>query len=237
LSLRSSLLLLSCAAPAAWAAHPLITEDTGTQGRGNWQLELNVERAREGNEQATLWQTTVSYGFAEAADLQVTLPYVAGALANGKGDLAIDVKWRFWERDALSLGMKPGATLPTGDDGRGLGAGRATLGALLFASYERDAWSVHAQGGYRYNQNTLGERRDLTQYSASLWLKPLEALRLVGELGLASARTPQTNAQQRFWTLGAIWSPRKDLDLDLGWRRGEGDLADRSFGAGVTLRW
>lgn len=29
------------------AAHPLITEDTGTQGRGNFQLELTTEHALE----------------------------------------------------------------------------------------------------------------------------------------------------------------------------------------------
>ena len=238
MSLRSSFLALSwLAAPAAWAAHPLITEDTGTQGRGNWQLEFNAERVRAGNDQATVWQATLAYGLVDSVDLQVGIPYVGGAAANGKGDVAVDVKWRFWEREALSFGMMPGITLPTGDDGRGLGAGRATVGALLFASYEQDAWSAHAQAGYRYNENTLGERRDLTQYSASLWLKPLAALSLVGEVGLASARTPQTNAQQRFWTLGAIWSPRKDLDLDVGWRRGEGDLGDRAFGAGLTFRW
>jgi len=32
--------LLLIAYPS-WAAHPLITDDTGTQGKGKFQLELN----------------------------------------------------------------------------------------------------------------------------------------------------------------------------------------------------
>ena len=31
----------------AQAAHPLITEDTGTQGRGKFQLELTAESGRD----------------------------------------------------------------------------------------------------------------------------------------------------------------------------------------------
>ena len=33
--------LLLIAACPSWAAHPLITDDTGTQGKGKYQLELN----------------------------------------------------------------------------------------------------------------------------------------------------------------------------------------------------
>ena len=31
---------------AAQAAHPLVTDDTGTQGDGNWQLEVNTDHTR-----------------------------------------------------------------------------------------------------------------------------------------------------------------------------------------------
>jgi hypothetical protein len=34
----SAILLI---ASPSWAAHPLITDDTGTQGKGKFQLELN----------------------------------------------------------------------------------------------------------------------------------------------------------------------------------------------------
>ena len=34
-------------AQVAHGAHPLLTEDTGTQGKGNFQLELTGERGRD----------------------------------------------------------------------------------------------------------------------------------------------------------------------------------------------
>jgi len=37
-----ALSLLLCASPL-YAAHPLVSDDTGTKGQGNWQLELNSE--------------------------------------------------------------------------------------------------------------------------------------------------------------------------------------------------
>jgi len=40
------LALLLFAGPS-WAAHPLITDDTGTQGKGNFQLEFNGQYDRD----------------------------------------------------------------------------------------------------------------------------------------------------------------------------------------------
>ena len=41
------LFLVGLASFAARAVHPLITEDTGTQGQGGWQLEVNAEKTRD----------------------------------------------------------------------------------------------------------------------------------------------------------------------------------------------
>ena len=37
--------------------------------------------------------------------------------------------------------------------------------------------------------------------------------------------------------IGAIWSPIKDLDVDLGYRRGNDAAIDCAIMAGITLRW
>ncbi|WP_313082819.1 hypothetical protein [Pulveribacter sp.] len=59
-SLRAPLLgaALLAAAAAAQAAHPLITDDTGTQGAGRWQFELNTDhtRARDRYAGTTAWE-------------------------------------------------------------------------------------------------------------------------------------------------------------------------------------
>ena len=83
--MRHWLRVLSCALlcgshAAARAAHPLLTEDTGTQGKGNSQLELTLDAFRDrlagvdirGAQAAALY----SYGVADPVDFQVGLPYL-----------------------------------------------------------------------------------------------------------------------------------------------------------------
>jgi len=59
-------------------AHPLITEDAGTQGRGNWQLELTAEFGREeetGTEDDTGdFAVVLDYGLRDNLDLMLTHP-------------------------------------------------------------------------------------------------------------------------------------------------------------------
>lgn len=90
------------------AAHPLITEDTGTQGRGKFQLELTTEHIgtrRHGNSQApvVLTTTTMSLGLHDTLDAIFTIPHLrfgqstpGGAPGNhGLADTGLDLKWRF----------------------------------------------------------------------------------------------------------------------------------------------
>ena len=67
----------------SYAAHPLITDDTGTQGKGKFQLEVNGEYNydKETEEGATTKETggqtatTLSYGIVDSADLVLGIPY------------------------------------------------------------------------------------------------------------------------------------------------------------------
>ena len=127
---RRSLVVAACliAAPA-YGAHPLITEDTGTQGTGKQQLEVNVNRFDFSESRwQTQWGATWSIGVSDSADLQVGMPYFA---ALGKGDLSVDLKWRYWQSGDFSLGTKPGFTLPTGDETERIGAGELRRGFEL----------------------------------------------------------------------------------------------------------
>ena len=222
-------------ASPARAAHPLISEDTGTQGSGGWQLEVNGERTRNDGVRATQMAAVLSYGMLDNADLQLGLPYVRH---QGRLDLALDLKWRFYESGAFSLGLMPGITLPSGDEARGLGAGRATWGSLLLLSYEPGSIGFHGNLGYRKNRNTLGQHESLGHVSAAIQFKPAPNLKPVLDLSRDPNPDPASRAAIRQGVLGVIWSPSKTVDLDLGVRRGNGAApADRALLAGVTLRW
>lgn len=240
--LRVVAILCAACAASAQAAHPLVTEDTGTQGAGRWQLEVNAEWARErsGMEpfRAFLPAATLAYGFAETADLQVTLPWLrersGGETRRGALDTAIEVKWRFLESGPLSLALMPGITLPSGRDEPGFGAGRARWGSLLILSWEAERWAFHSHAGYLRNRNDHGERESLRHLSASVWLKPAEALKLVLDRSYDTNPDRESRGTVRQTIVGVIYSIGEDLDLDVGYRRGE---ADRGWLAGVTARW
>lgn len=177
----------------------------------------------------------LSDGIADTADLQFRMLWIASG-AKGNGDASLDLKWRFYEKDALSLGLKPGLTLPTGDDGEGRGTGRVTWGALFILSYEPGPLALHAHAGYRRNRNKLGERESLRQLAGAATYR-IGNVRLVGELARETNPDP-AGSTARYATLGAIWSVTRDFDLDIGWRSGRGGAAlDDVFLLGATCRW
>jgi len=235
----------------SFAAHPLLTEDTGTQGKGNSQLELTYDAFRDrlagtkvrGAQSAALY----SYGVIDPADLQIGLPYLRldedepggrRRLTSGINDLSIDVKWRFYEHGAFSLALKPGITLPTGDADKFLGAGRVTWGALLVGSYEPGALAFHSHVGYRDFDNTIGAKVSLWHVSAAMTWQVVKPLKLVMDLSRDSNPVPGYYKPLVYVIGGAIWTPVKNLDLDIGYRYGASKPAlDQGLLAGVTLRW
>jgi hypothetical protein len=219
------------------AAHPLITEDTGTQGAGRYQLEVFGEELEERGTRRDIQVYTgvLSYGIAETADVQVGLPLYRDG-PDGVGDASLDLKWRFFERNAVGLALKPGITVPTGDERDGRGTGKLTYGSLIIVSYAPGAIAVHAHAGFRRNENKLGERESLRQFAAAATYR-VGDVRLLGELTRETNPVPG-GGTVRYSTVGAIWSMTRDVDLDIGWRNGNGSAPiDEALLLGATVRW
>jgi hypothetical protein len=247
---RLAVALLHAAAQSAHALHPLITEDAYTVGEGTAQLELGIEHNRlkgdGADERVNVLRPIFSWGLREDLDLILGLPMaqiredIAGALdhRHGVADASLDLKWRFREQEGVKLALKPGIVLATGDLDRGFGGGRLAAGAALVATFERDGWYWNLHGGYLRNNNKAGNRQDLFHLSASAVYRVREGLQLALDASVDSHDDPL----QRTWPavlLGAlIYSPHKDLDLDLGMKRGLNEQAeDYGVLAGVTFRW
>ena len=225
------------AAVGAHAAHPLITEDTGTQGAGRYQLRVFAEELEERGTRrdVEVYTGVLSYGIAEKADVQVGLPLFRDG-PDGLGDASLDLKWRFFERNAVSLALKPGITLPTGDERDGRGGGKVTYGSLIIVSYAPGAIGLHAHAGFRRNENKLGERESLRQFAAAATYR-VGDVRFVGELTRETNPVPG-GGTVRYSTVGAIWSMTRDVDLDIGWRNGNGSApVDEALLLGATVRW
>lgn len=154
------------------------------------------------------------------------------------GDATLDLKWRFLERSAFNLGLKPGITLPTGDVRKGLGAGRSGWGALLIVSYEPGPLAFHAHAGYKRNRNTVGERESLSHISGALTYKVAGNLMLVADAARDTNADFAGGSAARYLVLGAIWSVTRDFDLDVGLKTGHGGATlDEALLFGATVRW
>jgi len=250
-----ALFFFACAsfavAGAAFGAHPLITDDTGTQGKGKYQVELNsqihwdkatsngIEIRENGGELAAL----LSAGVADTVDVVVGLPWVWSRIrengaavvdGNGPGDMSLEVKWRFFARDGYSLAVKPGVTFPTGDEEKGFGAGRATYGLILIATREWERFFLHVNGGYHRKDFQLyadreANRRDIWHASVAAGAEAMKGLKVVANVGMETNSDKGSNTWPSFILGGVIYSVTENLDVDLGVKLGlnrpESDLA------------
>jgi len=242
-----AILIAIAAASPAQAGPPLITEDTGTQGKGAVQLEVTVEQARESRPGASYdaLETSVvlNYGAAENIDVQFVVPYLrltedgaAGrTVTNGVLDSFVNLKWRFYERDALSFAFIPGLTVPTG--AAGLSSERVNPGARFIASYEPGAFGLHADAGYRYYRNELGLREDLSHVSAAVMYTFHGSLKLVADYSIDTNPDPSSSGAIRYTTVGAIWNFAPGYGIGCGVKQGHGESAiDRSYLCGIGMR-
>lgn len=250
---KNSRLLFIIYAPfplAVQAAHPLITEDTGTQGQGRFQLELTTEQGYKDEDYAAEhereYTTTFSYGARDNLDLIFTLPYQridSNADGNiethsGISDAGLDAKWRFFEKDKLSMALKPGVTFPTGDEVVGLGSGKSAYSLYLITSIAPQPWAFHLHLGYRHNRNIADERESIWHASFGGWREFGKKLKIVGDIGVDTNADKSSNTEPAFLILGVIYSVIRDFDLDAGIKKGlTNPETDYSLLGGITFRF
>ncbi len=234
-----------------FAAHPLITEDTGTQGRGNFQLELTTEHAYEdedGVRETTVRTNAVlSYGLRDNLDVVLTLPHRrittedtdgSKSTVAGRADVGLDLKWRFYEQDNLSFALKPGLTLPTGDETKNLGTGKSTRSLYLVTSYDASPWEYHLHLGHIWNRNTLDQHESQRHLSVAAGRRIGDKLKLVADYGADTPTSKTSSVNTEFFILGAIYNLRKNLDLDFGAKWGlTPPESDFTWLGGVTFRF
>jgi hypothetical protein len=149
----SSLLALwlgACGSLPAVALQPLVTDDTGTQGRDGNQLEVSVERERlrSAEDRTTRYTLPLVYtrGLTDTLDGYIEVSRVriessaAGEDGRGSGNSAVGFKWRFWQDEArkLSLALKPELQLGVSraSERHGLGNGRTGYAATFIVTRE-----------------------------------------------------------------------------------------------------
>lgn len=235
---------LAAAVPASFAAHPLQTEDTGTQGAGNLEIENGLSRTRFASTTQTVYQPQLSLGLATGLDAIVQPAYVwqhaPHDSASGPGDTNVDAKWRFWDGHPLSLAIRGGVTLATNEHGFGLTHGRTSEHALLALTWNRSPTTVHVDVGSTIVPRAAASpaRRVMTGVSAAVMRQMNEHLILTVDASFAQSPNPHKASWPGTVLAGAIWTVRPGLDLDLGWQRTVDDTpVARTWLAGLTYRF
>ncbi|MFH2118991.1 MAG: transporter [Pseudomonadota bacterium] len=243
-------------ASAVYAAHPLITDDAGTVGKGGVQIEINAELAydkeklddsttqkNEGAEAAL----TVTFGLTEDLDFVVAAPYQwlsahendeLTAREKGISDMSLDLKWRFFEKDGWGLALKPGISLPTGNEEKELGGGRTSYRLFFITTRELEPWAFHLNIGYIRNENNGGDRSDLWHASAAAEVGLVKDLKAVANVGIETNPASGSGTHPAFALGGLIYNLSEKISLDAGVKFGlTKPEADVSYLAGITIKF
>ncbi len=234
----------------ALAATPLITDDTGTQGKGKSQVELcgeyNEDREEGVTNKGTELSATFTYGIVDRLDIVVSVSYQflraeddeGMQKANGFSDVAIEAKWRFFEKNGFSFALKPGITLPTGNEDKDLGNGRSTYYLYFITSKEMDPWLFHLNLAYFRNENKSDDRNDLWHASLASTFEVIKGLKLVGDIGVESNPERTYSVLPAYILGGLIYSPTDNFDIGLGVKSGlTKPKANISVRGGITWRF
>jgi hypothetical protein len=232
------LLALACACAPAFAAHPLQTEDTGTQGTGNVEIENGLSWTRADGSTVFVYQPQLSFGATPALDLIVQPSWVRQADARGWGDTNLDVKWRFFAAAPWSFGVRAGAALATGETGLGLPHGTASPHGTLIATYDEAPWTFHANLGLQRNPAATGERRYQQRVSGAVMWAANEHLIWTADASLRADPDPNRRTWPATLLGGVIYSVNPGLDLDVGYQGSAGAKPQaRQWLMGLTYRF
>lgn len=233
------------------AAHPLLTEDTGTQGAGHYQLELThdlgTDREAGAKTRSQSINAVLSAGLTDNLDVIVSLPHEhltewAGATkttTSGYADMEIAAKWRFYEAGALSFALRPGLGLPTGEEDEGLSTGHVTPSLFAISTYASDPWAFHLHVGYTRNLHPgPDEHSHIYHASVAAEYSVSESLRLVADASIERNGAHSGHPGVGSMVIGLVASLTPDLDFDFGYRKGLTEPADdHAWLTGLALRF
>jgi hypothetical protein len=233
---------------SALAYHPLVTDDTGTQGLSGNQLEIGYDYAHSKTAGVTDIGREVPFTYTRG--LTDSLDAFAGiarqtAPGDGWGNVGVGAKWRFYEDDAakFSMAVKPEIVLPISraKEAAGFGNGKASYGLTLIATKETDFGELHfnlaVERSNYADTVTFTDRRNLYRISVAPVWAVAEKWKLALDLGLQTNPDPAEKSRMGYVELGMVYCPSENLDLSLGITRDVMDGPVQSTSASFGLTW
>jgi len=241
---------------SAFAGHPLVTDDTGTQGKGKGQVEVGFSYFYDKDkvDELTTFKAEggdvgvgITIGLLDSLDVVVGLPYawysvkendVRTEREDGISDITFDVKWRFFEKDGWSLAVKPGVSIPTGNEDKGLGVGRAGCRLFLVGTKEFEPFAFHVNAGYIRSENVFEERKDIWHTSVAAEVEVIKELKLMANVGMERNPDPESENHPAFALGGISYNISEKIIIDAGVKYGlTSSETDWTFLAGLTIKF
>lgn len=136
LLVSAPLLLLAQGGP------PLLTDDPGTPGRNNWEINLGYTVDRQpGDNQYETPLLDMNYGWGDRVQLKYEMPYIYNSIGNGPlisgpGDSKFGVKLRFFQNEKLDLNISTYPQLEVNNTSNSVRRGLVYNGPLFLLPIE-----------------------------------------------------------------------------------------------------
>lgn len=223
--------------PPAYAFFPFISDDTGTQGDGGNQIELNYEFVKEHNDELDLdgrvigtgsnstnsLPATYTYGVTDNIDVFIGVARQTNPV-NGWLNTEIGAKWVFAgdQSDGWSAAIKPTILLPVTKNmqTQGLGNAETNIGLTLITSYMTRTHELHLNLDYTSNRYTQidtseAQRKSLWRVSAAPVYVINERWKAGIDIGFES-NPSYSSSYQAFGEIGIQYAPVENLQIGLG---------------------
>ncbi len=235
-------LLATIMASNAMAAPPMVSEDNDILNPMQNELELTTQFDRvqysgvNGKDKNMTIGAQLKRGVAPDVEVSVLLPYtrtkpVGASKESGIGDVELAGKWRYYNQNGVQMGVKGIVQLPTGDEKKGLGNGKANVGVLAVQSLTQDNFTLINNVSIRSNKTDpklKNARSTLLGVSLGANYKVTPQVALVADAGLEQASV-KGSSSRRFGVLGARFMPSETVGVGIGFKaEKEGSVKARS---------
>lgn len=224
-------------APAAHAFFPFVTDDTGTQGQGGNQIELNYEFVKEHNSEldldgrviatetgvANMFAGGYTRGITDNVDLFIGLARQTSPV-NGWLNTELGAKWVFagQQTTGWSAAIKPTLLLPVTKNmqEQGLGNAKTNVGLTLITSYMADTHELHLN--LDYTSNDYSDNESIEPQRKSLWRVSAAPVYVVNDqwkagIDIGLETNPIYNSRyQTYGEIGIQYTPVENLQIGLG---------------------
>jgi hypothetical protein len=231
--------LIGMSTEEALAGHPFGTEDAGTQGKGNVEVEFNIERRHENDgTKTTSLGNGITMGIASKIDLAVGYAYDFTKLEDGtksRGMAPVEATLKTVVIEGVNriptLGVKAGISLPIAE------GEQVALLATAITEWMFEPVTIFANVGADIGTRLAGNTERTTSIRASLAgsLEVRKGLHLLSEILLEKQTSPSAPSTCE-GLIGAKKEITETVSVDAGVRWGlNGDSPHVTYLLGFTL--